>query len=134
MRSMAIAEVVSGPQGQSAGLITTLITAWLGHAWGYLPGFVAVVGGILAIAWYTVMLWESKTVQDWHAKSSAARKLKKIRRLQAEITVATAQLSALEVRRVAREVAEEKVTTAAAEAAQLEKHGVVSPPEPEDGP
>ncbi len=120
---MQFAEVLTGPQGQSAGLVGTLLGTWLGHAWGYFPSFIAVTGGVLAICWYAVMLWESKTVQDWHARSSARRKIKRIANLQAEIKIATAQLEALEVRRVARVDAAEKVNTAAAEAALVQVRG-----------
>jgi hypothetical protein len=114
---MQIAELVTGPQGQSGALATALIGTWLAHVWGYLPGAVAIVGGVLAICWYIIMLWESKTVQDWHARSSARRKIKRIAKLQAEVKIATAQLEALEVRRVAREDAADKVNAAATEAA-----------------
>jgi hypothetical protein len=114
---MQIAELVTGPQGQSGALATALIGTWLAHVWGYLPGAVAIVGGVLAICWYIIMLWESKTVQDWHARSSARRKIKRIAKLQAEVKIATAQLEALKVRRVAREDAADKVNAAAAEAA-----------------
>jgi hypothetical protein len=114
---MQIAELVTGPQGQSGALATALIGTWLAHVWGYLPGAVAIVGGVLAICWYIVMLWESKTVQDWHAKSSAKRKIAKIVKLQAGVKIAMAQLEALEVRSAARTDAAEKVSNAAAEAA-----------------
>jgi dipeptide/tripeptide permease len=120
---MSIADVAASPQLTSGTLATTLVGTYLGHAVGYLPGFVAVVGGMLAIVWYSVMLWESKTVQDWHAKSSARRKMKKIANLKAQEKIITAQLAALEVRRVAREDAADKVQAATADAALVITRG-----------
>jgi|SRR5579864_66935 len=120
---MQIAEVITGPQGQSAGIVAVLSGGWLGHWLGYLPGTIAAIGGLFAIAWYIVMLWESKTVQDWHARSSARHKIKRIAKLQAAVKIATAQLEALEVRRVARVDAADKINAAAAEAALVQVRG-----------
>lgn len=119
---MQFTEVISGPQAQSGALATTLIGTWIGHVWGYLPSTVALVGGILAIAWYSIMLWESKTVQDWHARSSARRKIAKIAKLKAEVKIATAQLEAMQGRQAAAAEGDAKVLAATAEATLIQAH------------
>lgn len=96
----------------------TLVGAILNHIWTFLPGIVTVAGGIMAILWYGIQAWESKTCQDWHLRRLARRKALKIAKLQAKQKVVAAQLDALELRRAAAATATELVATAAADAKQ----------------
>lgn len=96
----------------------TLVGAILNHIWTFLPGIVTVAGGIMAILWYGIQAWESKTCQDWHLRRLARRKAFKIAKLQAKQKVVAAQLDALELRRAAAATATELVATASAIATQ----------------
>jgi hypothetical protein len=106
----------------------TLIGSTMGYVWGALPGVVIVIGGIMAIGWYALQYWESKTFSGWRERRQARRKIEKIARLKAQEKVITAQLEALELKRsaastaaevlrVAESAATEKIATATAEAA-----------------
>lgn len=87
--------------------------AIIGTLMGYLPVFVAIIGGI----WYLIQIWESKTVQEWWLRRQAANKVRKIASLQSQQKIIVAELEALEVVRAAQVLASEKVETAKAEAA-----------------
>ena len=81
---------------------------------GYLPEIAA----ILAILWYIIQIWESRTVQHWWRNRVMVRKAKKIARLRAREKVIVAQLAALEMVRAARHAAVELTETAKVEAAK----------------
>lgn len=97
---------------------TTLLGAIMNHFWTVLPGIVTVLGGSLAILWYCIQVWESKTCQTWHLRRLARNKAAKIAKLKAKERVITAQLEALELRRAAAATATELVAVAAADAKQ----------------
>ena len=83
---------------------------------GYIPALAAAV----AMVWYLVQLWESRTVQHWRENRTMVRKAKRIARLKAKEKVITAQLEALESVRQARVEARDKVELAKVEAAKLQ--------------
>ena len=108
------------PPGTATGttLFGTLVASFIAHVWGYLPGVVAVVGGSLAIVWYTIMIYESATVSTWRTEHAQSQKIKRIARLKAKEKVITAQLEALELKRSAAATAAELVRSAEQSAAE----------------
>ena len=92
--------------------------AILGTILGDLP-YVAAFAGMI---WYTIQIWESRTVQHWWRTRQMIRKAKKITKLRAKEKVIVAQLEALELIRHAKVDARTKVETAKVEAAKLEAH------------
>jgi hypothetical protein len=48
-------------QAVSLGLSGVVASQWL----GWLPPIVAFIASLFAIAWYSVQLWESRTVKRW---------------------------------------------------------------------
>lgn len=92
---MAIMDLAP-PQIAGGTLATSLVAGWVGHLWGYVPGFVAVTGGCLAIVWYCLMIWESETLKDWRSTRAARRKLRRIAYLQVEQRIASAELAELD--------------------------------------
>ena len=65
------------------------ITSWLGHSLsgaailGTLAGWFPPIAAFVAFIWYSIQIYESKTVQDWFH----ARRAKKIARLKARLHV-----------------------------------------------
>jgi hypothetical protein len=99
------------------GHVTSIIAA-LGAFMGLLPSAVALV----ALIWYSVQLYESRTVQHYLRNRKMVRKAKKIARLRAKEKVIIAELEALEVMREAKATAREKVAKASHEAEVLVVH------------
>lgn len=89
--------------------------AILGSLLQMLPALAALVG----LIFYTIQIWESRTVQHWHQNRKMVRKARKISRLKAKEKVIVAQLEALETLRQARVTARDKVEIAKVEAAKL---------------
>lgn len=132
---MGIADLT--PAHPSGEIITTAaVGGFAAHIWGWLPGTVAVIGGLLAIVWYTLMIAESKYVQAWltrHMENSKKRqitrlneKLKRYERqfdetsakLVARRKIIEARLEALGIMKQAEAIATQKVETAKVVAAQ----------------
>jgi len=57
---------------------------------GYLPGAAAVVASGVAILWYSIQIYESRTVQRW----VVLRRAKKIARMKAAVIMLEAQNAA----------------------------------------
>lgn len=91
------------------------VGAIAGSAWGFLPVFAALV----ALIWYLIQIWESRTVQHYVANRRMVHRQRRINKLRAKEKVILAKLEAMEVVRSARAAAREKVEVAASEAAQL---------------
>lgn len=83
---------------------------------GYLP---AVAAGV-ALLWYMIQIWESKTIQHWLENRRMVRKAKKIARLKAKEKIISAELEALETVRQAKAEARDKVAIATVEAAKIQ--------------
>ena len=58
------------------------LAAFFAALFGALPVILGVIGGTLAIGWYSVALWESKTVQNYVKGRRAARLARKIAELE----------------------------------------------------
>lgn len=83
---------------------------------GYLPALAASI----ALLWYCIQIWESRTVQHYLENRRMVRKAKRIIRLRAKEKVISAQLEALESIRQARVDARDRVEVAKVEAAKLQ--------------
>lgn len=51
---------------------------FLAHAYGYLPGAVAIVSGLMSILWCCFAIWEGKTMKSWR-KHRAERKVAQLK-------------------------------------------------------
>lgn len=102
--------------GAGRALDTLGAGAIVAAALGYLP---AVAAGV-ALFWYLIQIWESRTVQHWLANRQMVRKAKKIARLRAKEKVISAQLEALESIRQAKADARDRVEIAKVEAEKLQ--------------
>lgn len=116
-------DVPAIPPTPNVGATATVTVGWLttvgAHVMGWLPGIVTLIGGMMAIGWYTLQFYESKTFQIWYTRHSTARKMRRIAKLEAKQKILSAQLTALQVRNVADETATALVQTAKSEAAHL---------------
>lgn len=83
---------------------------------GYLP----IIAAAVALIWYCIQIWESRTVQHWWTNRQMIKKAKRIARLKAKEKVIAAQLEALESIRQAKADARDKVAIATVEAAKLQ--------------
>ena len=92
----------------AGAVIVTAIIGWLPY-----------IAAAIAILWYVIQIWESRTVQHWHENRRMVRKAKRVARLKAKEKVIVAQLEALETLRQARVDARDKVEVARVEAAKL---------------
>jgi len=100
-----------GPIAHPASLISVA-----GAFVGILPPLAALVG----IAWYVILIYESRTFQHWNRNRQMKRKARKVAHLRAQEKIILAELDALEIVRVARVDAHEKIASATAQAAKDE--------------
>ena len=70
------------PHGFGNYLSPAGLAAFFAALFGALPVILGVIGGTLAIGWYSVALWESKTVQNYVKGRRAARLARKIAELE----------------------------------------------------
>ena len=85
-----------------------------------LLGYVTPVAAMVALIWYLIQIWESRTIQHYLNNRQMVRKAKKVARLKAKAKVISAQLDALETLRQARVDARDKLEIAKVEAAKLQ--------------
>jgi hypothetical protein len=64
------------PHGIGNYLSPAGLASFFGALFGVLPIILGIIGGTLAIAWYSVQLWECDTVQNY-IKTHTARKVAK---------------------------------------------------------
>lgn len=110
----------SSPPGTAKGsaMASVSVGTFIAHAWGYVPGIVAAMAGLLAIVWYSISIYESDTAKTWRTEHTQRRKTRRISRLRAKERVITAQLEALELRRSAAASAAELMRSAEQTAAE----------------
>ena len=86
------------PHGIGHYLSPAGLSLFFGAIIGALPVIIGIIGGTLAVAWYSVALWESKTVQNYMVNRKAralARKVAILEVKQAEIVGQLKQLGVL---------------------------------------
>lgn len=86
---------------------------------GAVVGYLPYIAAAIAVIWYLIQIWESRTVQHWHENRRMVRKARRVARLKAKEKVIIAQLEALEALRQARVDARDKVEVAKVEAAKV---------------
>ena len=92
--------------------------AIVGSLLGYLPPAAA----FLALIWYAIQIWESRTIQHWWRNRVEVRRAKKLVKLRAREKILVAKIEALAQVRAARVEARDKVEQAKVEAAKLQVH------------
>ncbi len=92
--------------------------AIVGTFLGYLP----LAAAFLALIWYVIQIWESRTVQHWWRNRQEVKKAKRLVRLRAKEKILVAKIEALAQVRAARVEARDKVEQAKVEAAKLQVH------------
>lgn len=95
----------------SSSIIATIL--------GYLPAVLGVVAAFLASVYYSICVWESRTIQHWMNNRRMVRRARRLMRLKAKEKVLTAKIDALQIIKTARKEARAKVEDATAEAAKL---------------
>jgi hypothetical protein len=106
-------------QSPAAVIHTALGSGILAAAMGWLPQAMAVVAGLIGAAYYTISIWESRTVQQWVTRRRMRRKAKTIARLRAKEKVIMAQIEALKLLRLARHEAAVRLEAAEYEAKKM---------------
>ena len=85
-----------------------------------LLGYLTPVAAFVALVWYLIQIWESRTIQHWRQNRQMVRKARRIARLRAKEKVISVQLEALESIRQAKVDARDKIEIAKVEAAKLQ--------------
>lgn len=94
--------------GWAGSVVSTL--AIIGTFIGWLP----YIAAFAAFVWYVIQIFESRTIQQWHAKKVLIRRTRKIAKLRAREKVIAAQLEALLKVEAAKREAKILVETVAA--------------------
>ena len=89
---------------------------------GSLLGYLPLAAAFLALIWYVIQIWESRTVQHWWRNRVEIKRAKKLVRLRAKEKVLVAKIEALAKVRAARVEARDKIEEAKVEAARLQVH------------
>jgi hypothetical protein len=92
----------------------------LGAIVATIAGYLPILAAMIALFWYCIQIWESRTVQHWYQNRKMIRKARKIAQLKAKEKVISAQLDALETIRQAKVEARDKLEIAKVEAAKLQ--------------
>lgn len=86
--------------------------------WGVLPTVIGALAGFVGLIYYSIVIWESRTIQHWWQNRRMIYRAKKILRLKAQAKVVAAELEAMERVRTAKRVARETLEDAQLEAAK----------------
>ena len=102
MGLLAMAENVSAmdnldPHGLGNYLSPAGLVSFFGALFGMLPIILGIIGGTLAIAWYSVQLWECDTVQNYIKNRRAVSLAKKIAVLEMQQSAIVGELKTLGV-------------------------------------
>ena len=102
MGLLAMAENVSAmdnldPHGLGNYLSPAGLVSFFGALFGMLPIILGIIGGTLAIAWYSVQLWECDTVQNYIKNRRAVGLAKKIAVLEMQQSAIVGELKTLGV-------------------------------------
>ena len=85
------------PHGLGNYLSPAGLVSFFGALFGMLPIILGIIGGTLAIAWYSVQLWECDTVQNYIKNRRAASLAKKIAVLELQQSAIVGELKKLGV-------------------------------------
>lgn len=84
---LPIPDVPTSSVPNGAGTQLTAIAGFAATAAGYIPYILALLPAI----YYCILIWESKTVQEWVAKRRAAKAARKLAKAKATVIVTAAQ-------------------------------------------
>ena len=85
------------PHGLGNYLSPAGLASFFGALFGVLPIILGIIGGTLAIAWYSVQLWECDTVQNYIKNRRAVSLAKKIAVLEMQQSAIVGELKTLGV-------------------------------------
>lgn len=85
---------------------------------GFLPTIIGAVAGLVGLVYYSIVIWESRTIQHWWQNRRMVYRAKKILRLKAQAKIVAAELEAMEKVRIAKRAAREVLEDAQLEAAK----------------
>ena len=85
------------PHGLGNYLSPAGLASFFGALFGVLPIILGIIGGTLAIAWYSVQLWECDTVQNYIKSRRAVSLAKKIAVLEMQQSTIVGELKKLGV-------------------------------------
>ena len=85
------------PHGLGNYLSPAGLVSFFGALFGMLPIILGIIGGTLAIAWYSVQLWECDTVQNYIKNRRAVSLAKKIAVLEMQQSAIVGELKTLGV-------------------------------------
>ena len=85
------------PHGLGNYLSPAGLASFFGALFGVLPIILGIIGGTLAIAWYSVQLWECDTVKNYIKSRRAAGLAKKIAVLEMQQSAIVGELKKLGV-------------------------------------
>lgn len=85
-------------------------------------GWIPAAAAFASLIWFTIQIWESRTIQHWINNRREVHKARKVARLRAKEKVIIAQLEAMESVRQAKADARDKVASAMVEAEKLKLH------------
>lgn len=91
----------------------------IGLTSGAIFGWVPAAAAFASLLWFTIQIWESRTIQHWLNNHRMIKKAKKIARLKAKEKVIIAQLEGLESVRQAKAEARDKVEQAKVDAEKV---------------
>ena len=89
---------------------------------GTFLGYFPIIAAFAGFVWYSIQIWESRTIQHWWRNRVEIKRAKKLVRLRAKEKVLVAKIEALAQVRAARVEARDKVEQAKVEAARLQVH------------
>ena len=117
--------IVRGPKMAAQPTINASVAvdvAGIGVIISAMVGWIPIFAAFVSLIWFSIQIWESRTIQHWLNNRRMVQKAKKIARLKAKEKVIIAQLEALESLRQARADARDKVEQAKVEAEKVKIH------------
>lgn len=112
---LPIPDVPASSVPNGAGTQLVAVGSFVATAAGYIPYILA----LLPAVYYCILIWESKTVQEWVAKRRARKAERTLAKLKAKTMVVSAQIDAAADVKVAQVQAAAKVDNAAVDAKVL---------------
>lgn len=113
--ALPMPDVPSGTVPSGAGAQLTAIGGFAVSLSGYIPYLFAALPAI----YYIILIWESKTVQDWVSRRRERKAAVKLAKLKAQTLVVAAQIDAAKDVKVAQVQAAATVDNAAIDARAL---------------
>lgn len=114
---LPVPDVPTTSMPHGIGTHLTALGAFAVSLAGYIPYLFAALPAI----YYVILIWESKTVQDWNARRKQRKLARQSAKLKAQALVVDAKIEAAALVKVAQVQAAAKVENAAVDAEKLVK-------------